>query len=63
MLKAISLGAILATTVALVVGSQGSDGGLLAIQTFRAGEARIYWSWPIFCVGSGLAWGLLLLQR
>jgi hypothetical protein len=61
--KALILGAILSATIGLVIGSQGTSAGPLAIQLVSVAEAQIYWSWPIFLSGSGLAWGLMLLQR
>jgi hypothetical protein len=63
MLKAVVFGAIITGCVALVIGSQGSTGGKLAIETLALGDYRVFWSWPLFFSGSGLAWGLLLLQR
>lgn len=63
MLKAFTLGAILSVTIGLVIGSQGTGAGPLAIELVSLAEAKIYWSWPVFLSGSGLAWGLMLLQR
>jgi hypothetical protein len=63
MFKALMLGAILSATIALVIGSQGTSGGPLAIHLVPVAEAKLYWSWPIFFSGSGLAWGIMLLQR
>lgn len=63
LLKAFTLGAILSVTIGLVIGSQGISAGPLAIQLVSVADARVYWSWPIFLSGSGLAWGLMLLQR
>lgn len=63
LLKAFTLGAILSATIGLVIGSQGTSAGPLAIQLVSVADARIFWSWPIFLSGSGLAWGLMLLQR
>lgn len=63
MVKAIGFGAVLTGLVALVVGSQGTSAGPLAVQPFEVGDVRIFWSWPLFCASSGLGWALLLLQR
>ena len=63
MLKAVVFGAIITGCVALVIGSQGSSGGRLAIEAIELGEVRLFWSWPLFLSGSGLAWGLILRQR
>jgi hypothetical protein len=61
--KAAGLGALLTGCVALVIGSQGSSGGFLTIHSMTMGEHHIYWSWPLFLAGTGLSWGLMLLQR
>lgn len=63
LIKALTLGAILSATIAMVIGSQGVSAGPLAIHMVHVAEARLYWSWPIFVSGTGLAWGIMLLQR
>ena len=63
MIKAMTFGAILSATIALVIGSQGASAGPLAIHAVHIAEARLFWSWPIFFSGSGLTWGIMLLQR
>lgn len=63
MFKAMTLGAILSATLALVIGSQGSSAGPLAIHLVGIADMKLYWSWPIFFAGSGLAFGIILLQR
>jgi len=62
-IKALILGAILSATIALVIGSQGSSAGPLAIHLVHIADTKLYWSWPIFVSGSGLAWVIMLLQR
>lgn len=63
LLKAMVMAAVLTGCVAIVIGSQGTTGGQLAIHSMSVGTAKLYWSWPMFFAGSGLGWGLLLLQR
>lgn len=63
MVKALVFGALLSATIGLVIGSQGTTAGPLAIHLIAIADAKIYWSWPVFLSASGLAWGLLLLQR
>lgn len=63
MVKAMGLGAVLTGAIALVIGSQGSSAGPLAVEAMRVGDFRMFWSWPLFALGTGLAWGLMLLQR
>ena len=61
--KAVPLGGILTYVVALVIGSQGRSGGQLHI--FRADiyQYDLWWSWPLFFAGTGLAWGIMVMQR
>ena len=61
--KALTLGAILSATIALVIGSQGVSAGPLAIQLVPLAEAKIYWSWPVFFGGSGLSVAIMFLNR
>ena len=61
--KAVPLGVILTWVVALVIGSTGSTGGQLAIHHLHMGDATMLWSWPLFLAGTGLSWGLLVMQR
>lgn len=63
MVKALMLGAVLSVTIGLVIGSQGTSAGPLAIHPMSIADAKLYWSWPIFFSGSGLAWAIMLLQR
>lgn len=63
MLKAFGLGVILTVVVAVVVGSQGSSGGALAVHKMTLGDYKVFWSWPLFLAGSGLSWGIMALQR
>ncbi|NQX94464.1 MAG: hypothetical protein HRT64_06025 [Erythrobacter sp.] len=63
MIKAMGLGVILTGSIALVIGSQGSSAGPLMVEALRIGEYNLYWSWPIFAAGSGLSWGIILLQK
>ncbi len=61
--RAFTLCAVLSVTIGLVIGSQGTAAGPLAIQLVSLADAKFYWSWPVFLLGSGLAWGMMLLQR
>lgn len=63
LLKAMGFGALITGCVAVVIGTQGSSGGPLAIHSFEVIDYKVYWSWPMFLSGTGLFWSLLLLQR
>lgn len=62
LLKAIVLGAFLTILVSLFIGSSGSSGGLLNVREFSIADYDLYWSWALFLVGTGLAFGIFLLM-
>ncbi|WP_395332929.1 hypothetical protein WBP06_06285 [Novosphingobium sp. BL-8H] len=60
-IKALIPAFLLTWVVSLVIGSQGSSGGMLAItHTFYQGH-ELYWSWPLFLGATGLAWAIFSL--
>ena len=63
MIKAMGFGVILTGAIALIIGTQGTSAGPLAVEPLMLNGYRLYWSWPIFAAGSGLSWGIILLQR
>ena len=63
LIKAMGFGALITACIAVVIGSQGTAGGQLAIQSYDVVDYKVYWSWPVFLAGTGLFWGLLLLQK
>ena len=63
LLKAIGFGGLVTGCIAVVIGTQGSSGGQLAIHAIELYDYKVFWSWPMFFAGTGLFWGLLLLQR
>jgi hypothetical protein len=63
LIKSLTFGTIMSAAIALVIGSQGTSAGPLAIHLVEVADMRFFWSWPVFFSGSGLCFGLLLLQR
>ena len=63
LLKAMLIAAVVTGCVAIVVGTQGSTGGQLKVHPLTIHDVRVFWSWPLFLAGSGLSWGLILLQK
>ena len=63
LVKALPFGTVLTWVVALVIGSNGSSGGALAIHILKFGEYDLLWSWPLFFAGTCLAWGIFWMQR
>ncbi|MFY7744735.1 MAG: hypothetical protein ACOVQY_04890 [Erythrobacter sp.] len=63
LIKSLIFGTIMSAAIALVIGSQGTSAGPLAIHLVSVADMRFFWSWPVFFTGTGLSFGLLLLQR
>lgn len=59
--KALIPGLLLTWLVSSAIGSQGSRGGWLSIERIFIQEHLLYWSWPLFVIGTVLAWILLAL--
>jgi hypothetical protein len=62
-LKSIVLGAVLAFIVSLFIGSAGATGGPLNVRSYTIEEVQIFWSWPLFVIGTALWFGILLLME
>ena len=62
-IKSVGFGAILSAAIAVVIGSQGTSAGPLAIHLVEVAEVRVFWSWPVFFSGTGLFFAMTLLQR
>ena len=63
LIKAIPLGSILTYVISVLIGSQGRSGGHLNIFMVPIEQYQLWWSWPLFFAGTGLAWGLMVMQR
>lgn len=62
-LKSIALGAALAFILSLFIGSGGGTGGPLNVRSYTIEEVQFFWSWPLFVIGTGLSFGMLLLME
>ncbi|CDO36727.1 MULTISPECIES: hypothetical protein [Novosphingobium] len=61
-LKGLIPGFLLTWVVSLIIGSNGSKGGMLTIQhTYIEGHS-FYWSWPLFIAGTALSWALFAMM-
>ncbi|HKR91063.1 hypothetical protein [Novosphingobium sp.] len=60
--KALIPGFLLTWIVSGIIGSNGSQAGILAIQHSFIGEHVFYWSWPLFLAGTGLFWALFWMM-
>ena len=61
--KAIPFGGILTFIIAVLIGSQGRQGGRLNIFHIEVYQYELWWSWPLFFAGTFFAWGIMTLQR
>lgn len=62
-IKSVVFGVIVSAAIAMVIGSQGTSAGPLAIHLVSLGDMRLFWSWPMFFSGTGLFFALSLMQR
>jgi hypothetical protein len=62
-LKAIVIGAILTLVVSAAIHGGGSTGSYLTIHELMISGHAVAWSWPLFFVATGFAWGILWLMR
>jgi len=62
-IKSVVFGAIVSAAIAMVIGSQGTSAGPLAIHLVSVADMRLFWSWPMFLSGTGLFFALSLMQR
>lgn len=61
-LKALIPAALLTWIVAGVMGSNGSRGGMLAIEHALVQGHGFYWSWPLFLAATALGWAILAMM-
>ncbi len=57
-LKSLLPGFLLTWVVANIIGPQGSKGGFLNIFLAHYQNHSMYWSWPLFAMGTLLAFGI-----
>lgn len=58
--KSLLPGALLTWIISIFIGSSGSRGGLLRVHYVYYDGYSAYWSWPLFIIGTGLAWVIYL---
>lgn len=62
-IKALIPGLVLTLIVATILGSNGSTGAFLNIHHTALGGQEFYWSWPLFVVSTGIAWGIFAMME
>lgn len=61
-IKALIPAALLTWIVSGVIGSNGSTGGMLAIERAMLQGHDFYWSWPLFLASTLLAWAIFAMM-
>lgn len=61
--KGILVGIVLTFVVCLVIGSQGTTAGYLYIHQLPILDYKVWWSWPLFVVSSGVASAIALMMK
>ena len=62
LLKAVPMGAILTLVLAMALGTGDTRAGVLEVFGVTVDGHRLYWSWALFVMGTGVVWGLLTLK-
>lgn len=63
LLKALIPGLVLTFVVSLIIGSNHGKAGFLNIfHTYVQGH-DLYWSWPLFFIGTGIFWGIFKIME
>jgi hypothetical protein len=60
-LKGLIPGLILTFVLAGILGSNGTTAGWLNVYGTDIEQYRIYWSWPLFVISTGLGWGIFAM--
>ena len=60
-IKGLIPGLILTFVVAGILGSNGQSGDWLNVHSIRFEQFTLYWSWPLFIIGTGLSTGLFAM--
>ena len=64
LIKAILIGMIAAILIPFLMHNAGYEaGGVLALHRHVLGDFRFYWSWPVFCVVTGIFWAIFRLME
>ena len=56
-------GAAISIVVSYILNYFDSDGGFLSIFLLQLADVQIFWSWPLFFIGTGLSWGILQMMK
>jgi hypothetical protein len=63
LIKALLLGGILTFVVSGTIHAAHSSGGYLDITEYDLSGHFLHWSWPLFIVATGLAWGIFVMMK
>lgn len=61
--KGLIPGTLLTFVVAMILGSNGSRGGWLDVHRMTVEGISFHWSWPLFLIATGLAWGIFWMME
>lgn len=62
-IKGLIAGTVLTWVVSLIIGSNQSRGGALAIHHEVIAGYGFYWSWPLFIASTCIAWGIAAMME
>jgi len=60
--KALIPGVLLTFVVSLILGSSRTKGGWLEVHRITIEGIGFHWSWPLFLLTTGIAWGIFAMM-
>jgi hypothetical protein len=61
--KALIPGVILTFVVCIILGTNGQTGAWLEVHRTSLASQDFYWSWPLFVLSTGIAWGIFAMME
>jgi len=49
--------------VSAILAASGTRGGVMAIQQAPLAHYHFFWSWPLFCLFTGVSWAILTMMK
>lgn len=56
-------GATISVIVSYILNYFETDGGFLSVHLLQLAGAELFWSWPLFFIGTGLSWAILQMMK
>ncbi len=61
--KALIPGVFLTFVISIILGTNHTSGGWLNVHRITIEGISFHWSWPLFLIATGLAWGIFAMME